>query len=60
MRLFVVEWSQDWAEPIAVHRWEDWTKIPVETRTFFCETTEARDEIDAFMQALHGEIEIRS
>ena len=44
VKLFVVEWSQDWGEPIAVHKWKDWIKRGIAERNWFTETIEARDE----------------
>ncbi len=49
--MFVVEWTPGWGEPFAVHTFDDWIKVPVGIRNFFSETVEARDELDAYMQA---------
>lgn len=51
MALFVVEWTEGWGEVIAVHTWEEWTKTHILSRNWFTEGVEARDELDAYMQA---------
>lgn len=51
MSIFIVEWSKEWGEPIAVHPWDEWIKIPVGKRNFFSESIEARDELDAYIKA---------
>lgn len=49
--MFVVEWTKDWGEVIAVHPFERWVNRPVGERNFFSETVWARDELDAYMKA---------
>lgn len=54
-KMFVVEWSDNWGQVIAVHPFKMWCERPVGERNFFSETVWARDEIDAYMQVTHKE-----
>jgi hypothetical protein len=55
MAIYIVEWSKGWSEVLAVHKWEDWAKTPVSNRSWYAEAIEARDELDAYMQATNRE-----
>lgn len=53
-KMFVVEWSDDWRQVVAVHPLQVWCERPIGEQTWHTETVWARDEIDAYMQAKEG------
>lgn len=57
--MFVVEWSEDWGDVVAVHKFRAWCERPIGERNWFTETVWARDEIDAYLRAKRGDTDNR-
>lgn len=51
-RLYVVVWGGQ--QPVRVVEWADWLRIPLHERPWDTTMVKAKDELDAFAQAVRG------
>jgi len=58
MPRFVVEYEGDTGDAVVrVWAWDDWVRTPINTRTWNIVIAHARDELDAYTQAIQTQEE---